>query len=110
MKILLTKQDINSSGITDVKVKNGGSNYYPGDTIRINPASQMGGGVSGTGTATLTAADLVGDTISIARFNKVLQDGLPQDQKILNAAGLAEAGDQGNENTTIGFSISASLS
>ena len=81
-----------------------------GDTIRINPASQMGGGVSGTGTATLVAGDLVGDTISIARFNKILQDGLPQDQKILNAAGLAEAGDQGNENTTIGFSISASLS
>lgn len=103
-----------AGSLTSINVQSFGTHqnrgFAVGDTIRINPASQMGGGVSGTGTATLTAADLVGDTISIARFNKVLQDGLPQDQKILNAAGLAEAGDQGNENTTIGFSISASLS
>lgn len=103
-----------AGSLTSINVQSFGTHqnrgFAVGDTIRINPASQMGPGVSGTGTATLTAADLVGDTISIARFNKVLQDGLPQDQKILNAAGLAEAGDQGNENTTIGFSISASLS
>ena len=103
-----------AGSLTSINVQSFGTHqnrgFAVGDTIRINPASQMGGGVSGTGTATLVAGDLVGDTISIARFNKVLQDGLPQDQKILNAAGLAEAGDQGNENTTIGFSISASLS
>ena len=103
-----------AGSLTSINVQSFGTHqnrgFAVGDTIRINPASQMGGGVSGTGTATLVAGDLVGDTISIARFNKILQDGLPQDQKILNAAGLAEAGDQGNENTTIGFSISASLS
>ncbi len=100
--------------LTSINVQDFGTaqnrGFAVGDTIRINPASQMGGSVSGTGTATLVAGDLSGDTISIARFNKVLQNGLPDDQKILNAAGLAEAGDQGSDTTTIGFSISASLS